>query len=135
MPLLGPNQERISSKFMLFLKVLEVLPALLVPPPPLPLSFEAADALLAAAAETLRFPPAPPPQVEQPPGPQPAAPGCAWRGAGMVTIKFESELPSFKEDLNQVSSDFLLMTSTMVLANKGLYELTWRPLLTGAVLL
>ena len=39
--------------------------------------------------------------------------------AGMVTIKFESELASFQENLNQVSSVSLLMTSSTALANEG----------------
>ena len=51
----------------------------------------------------------------------------------MVTIKFESELASFKENLNQVSSVSLLMTSSPALANEGLFELTRRPSLTRAV--
>ena len=37
-------------------------------------------------------------------------------------------------NLNQVSSVSLLMTSSTALANKGLFELTRRPLLTWAVL-
>ena len=53
--------------------------------------------------------------------------------AGMVTIKFESELASFQENLNQVSSVSLLMTSSPALANEGLFELTRRPSLTRAV--
>ena len=48
-------------------------------------------------------------------------------GAAMVTIMFETESPSFLENLNQVSSVFLLMTSLTALANEGLFELTWRP--------
>ena len=51
----------------------------------------------------------------------------------MVTIKFESELASFEENLNQVSSVSLLMTSSPALANEGLFELTRRPSLTRAV--
>ena len=39
---------------------------------------------------------------------------------GMATIKFLSELPSLKENLNQVSSVSLLMTSLTALANEGL---------------
>ena len=54
-------------------------------------------------------------------------------GPGMVTIKFQSESPSFKENLNQVSSVSLLMTSSPALANEGLFELTRRPSLTRAV--
>ena len=49
-----------------------------------------------------------------------------WQGhrhSGMVTIKFRSESPSFKENFNQVSSVSLLMTSSTALANKGLFEL------------
>ena len=53
--------------------------------------------------------------------------------AGMVTIKFESELASFQENLNQVSSVSLLMTSSPALAYEGLFELTRRPSLTRAV--
>merc|ERR1711951_191978 len=56
-----------------------------------------------------------------------------WLTPGMVTIKLESELASFKEDLNQVSSVSLLMTSSPALANVGLFELTRRPSLTRAV--
>ena len=44
---------------------------------------------------------------------------------GMVTIRFESELASFKENLSQVSSVSLLMTASTALANKGLFELTY----------
>ena len=51
----------------------------------------------------------------------------------MVTSKLESELASFKENLNQVSSVSLLMTSSTALANEGLFELTRPPLLTLAV--
>ena len=51
----------------------------------------------------------------------------------MVTNRFESELASFKENLNQVSSVSLLMTSSTALANEGLFELTRRPSLTWAV--
>ena len=51
----------------------------------------------------------------------------------MVTIKFKSELASFQENSNQVSSVSLLMTSSTALANKGLFELTQHPLLTRAV--
>ena len=47
--------------------------------------------------------------------------------AGMVTIRYESELACFKENLNQVSSVSLLMTSSPALANEGLFELTRRP--------
>ena len=51
-----------------------------------------------------------------------------WRrltgGPGMVTIKFQSELPTFKENLNQVTSVSLLMTSSRTLANEELFELT-----------
>ena len=48
---------------------------------------------------------------------------------GMVTIKFQSELPTLlARDSNQVSSVFLLMTSSMALASDGLFELTRRPL-------
>ena len=46
---------------------------------------------------------------------------------GMVTIKFESESPSFKDNLNQVSSVSLLMTASTGLTNEGLFELTQRP--------
>ena len=53
----------------------------------------------------------------------------------MVTIKFESELASFQENLNQVSSVSLLTTSLTALANEGLFELTRRPSLTRAFLL
>ena len=53
----------------------------------------------------------------------------------MVTIKFESELATFKENLNQVSSVSLLMTSSTALVNKGLFELTRSSLLACAVLL
>ena len=38
-----------------------------------------------------------------------------------------------RENLNQVSSVSLLMTSSTALANKGLFELTRRPSLTRAV--
>ena len=51
----------------------------------------------------------------------------------MATITFQSESPSFKENLNQVSAVSLLITSLMTLANKGLFELTPRPSLTQAV--
>ena len=51
----------------------------------------------------------------------------------MVTIRYESELACFKENLNQVSSVSLLMTSSTALANEGLFELTRRPSLTRAV--
>ena len=51
----------------------------------------------------------------------------------MVTIKFQNELPCFKENLNQVLSDSLPMTSLTALANEWLFELTRRPLLTQAV--
>ena len=51
----------------------------------------------------------------------------------MVTIRYESELACFKENLNQVLSVSLLMTSSTVLANVGLFELPRRPLLTRAV--
>ena len=51
----------------------------------------------------------------------------------MVTIKFQSESPTFKENLNQVASISLLITSSTALANKGLFELTRRPSLTPAV--
>ena len=40
-----------------------------------------------------------------------------WAKAGMVTIKFESELASFQENLNQVSSVSLLMTASTALAS------------------
>ena len=50
----------------------------------------------------------------------------------MVTIKFLSESPTFKENLNQVLSVFLLMTASRALANEGLFEPTQRPLLTRA---
>ena len=53
----------------------------------------------------------------------------------MVTIKFQSESPSFKKNLNQVSSVSLLMTSSLALANEGLFELTRRPSVTRAALL
>ena len=53
--------------------------------------------------------------------------------AGMVTTKFQSESPTFKNDLNQVSSKSFLMTSSTALANKGLFELTRRPSLKRAV--
>ena len=53
--------------------------------------------------------------------------------AGIVTIKSLSELPSFKENTNQVLSVSLLMTSSTALANEGLFELTWCPSLTWAV--
>ena len=43
-------------------------------------------------------------------------------GAGMVTIKFLSESPTFKENLNQASSISLLMTSSTALANEGLFQ-------------
>ena len=56
-----------------------------------------------------------------------------WAKAGMVTIKFVSELASFQENLNQVSSVSLLMASSPALANEGLFELTRRPSLTRAV--
>ena len=46
---------------------------------------------------------------------------------GMVSINFLSELPSVKEKLNQVSSVSVLTTSSMALANKGLFELIGRP--------
>ena len=59
--------------------------------------------------------------------------GSARTAAGMVTIRFESELASFKENLSQVSSVSLLMTSSTALANEGLFELTRRPSLTRAV--
>ena len=52
---------------------------------------------------------------------------------GRVTTKFQSELPSFKENLKQVSSVSLLMTSSTALANEGLFELTQCPSLTWAV--
>ena len=54
-------------------------------------------------------------------------------GAGMVTITFQSELPSWKENLNQVSSVSLLVTSSTAFANKGLFELTRHPSMTRAV--
>ena len=66
------------------------------------------------------------------PATPPARP-CPCRHPGMVTIKFESELASFQENLNQVSSVSLLMTSSPALANEGLFELTRRPSLTRAV--
>ena len=44
--------------------------------------------------------------------------------AGMVTIIVQSESPSVRENLNQVSSVPLLMTASAALANKGLFELT-----------
>ena len=53
----------------------------------------------------------------------------------MVTIKFESELASSEENLNQVWSISLLMTALTALANEGLFELTRRPSLTPAILL
>ena len=40
---------------------------------------------------------------------------------GMVTITFKSELPSFKENLNQVFFVSLRITSATALANKGLH--------------
>ena len=52
---------------------------------------------------------------------------------GMVTIKFWRGSESCKGNLNQVSSISLLMTSSMALANKGLFELTLRQSLTQAV--
>ena len=51
----------------------------------------------------------------------------------MVTIRFQSELPTSKNDLNQVSYVSLLRTSLMVLANEGLFELTKSPSLARAV--
>ena len=54
--------------------------------------------------------------------------------AGMVTIRFESELASFEENLNKVSSVSLLMTASTALAKEGLFELTQRPLWTQPVL-
>ena len=53
--------------------------------------------------------------------------------AGMVTVKFKSDLTSLMENLNQVTAVSLLMTSSTALANEGLFELTGRPLLTQAV--
>ena len=50
----------------------------------------------------------------------------------MVTIKLESEMASFKENLNQVSSVSMLMTASPALAI-GLFELTQCPSLTRAV--
>ena len=45
---------------------------------------------------------------------------CSFKiKAGMVTIRFESELASFQENLNQVSSVSLLMTASTALANEG----------------
>ena len=46
---------------------------------------------------------------------------------GMVIIKFLSELPSFRENLNQVSSVFFLLTSWTAPANEGHFGLTRRP--------
>ena len=60
------------------------------------------------------------------------APGVS---AGMVTIKFKVSWQVLTNNLNQVSSVSLLMTSSTALANEGLFELTWHPLLTRAVLL
>ena len=60
-----------------------------------------------------------------------AAAGCAQ--AGMVTTKFLSELLSFEEILNQISSVSLLMIASTTLANEGLLELTRRPSLTPTV--
>ena len=42
----------------------------------------------------------------------------------MVTIRFESELASFKGKLDQVSSVSLLMTASTALGNEGLFQLT-----------
>ena len=53
--------------------------------------------------------------------------------AGMVTIEFLSESPTFKENLNQISSVSLLKTTSTALTSKGLFELTLRPWLTWAV--
>ena len=53
--------------------------------------------------------------------------------AGMVTIRFQSESPSFKENSNQVSSVSLVMTSLTALTNEGFFELIQRPLLSRAV--
>ena len=47
---------------------------------------------------------------------------------GIVTIKFQSEVPSFKENLYQVSAVSLLMTFSTALANVGPFELTRTPL-------
>ena len=55
--------------------------------------------------------------------------------AGMTTIKFLREMPSFRENLNNLSSGYLLMTSFTTLANEGLFDLTLCPSLTRAVLL
>ena len=52
------------------------------------------------------------------------ASGLPMGKAGMVTIKLESELPRFKENLNLVSSVSLLMTSSTALTNEGLFELS-----------
>ena len=51
----------------------------------------------------------------------------------MVIIKFKVSRQVLTNDLNQVSSVSLLMTSLSALANKGLLEVTQRPLLTGSV--
>ena len=52
----------------------------------------------------------------------------------MVTIKSRSELPSNKENLNQVWSVSLLMTALTALTNQGLFELNWRPFIdTGSL--
>ena len=56
-----------------------------------------------------------------------AASSTAGAAEGMITIKYLSELPSFKVNVNQVSSISLPMTSSMALANEGLCELTLRP--------
>ena len=51
----------------------------------------------------------------------------------MVTIKFDSELANFKENLNQVLSVSLLMTASTTLANEGLLELTRSSTVTQAI--
>ena len=52
---------------------------------------------------------------------RPQQPEAGGGQSGMVTIKFKSESPTFKENLNQVSSVSLLMTSSTGLANQGLF--------------
>ena len=47
--------------------------------------------------------------------------------AGMTTFKFLRELQIFRENLNNLSSVYLLMTSSTALPNEGLFDLTLLP--------
>ena len=54
--------------------------------------------------------------------------------SGIVTFKFQSKSPT-NNDLNQVSSISLLITSSKAHVSERLFELTQHPMLTLAVLL